>query len=450
MFLSIHVKNFKSLIDFRIDLSEKKNTPKQLALIYGENGSGKSNIASIFYTLIQTLHTMGFKKSFEDFLANEERMLERRSSSDFKKILNSAFVDLENIIGNSKTIGIKENLVLEFEFLVNGSKGIYSLEFNEERVIEERLEYLIEKNRGLFFRLEEDSKYFSPKMFSSDYLNEIKSHVDRFWGKHTLLSILIFERSEKNKDFLDKNVNFNFQDVLKFLERLMCKVNIGNRGGRGFYPINLPLGGEFIDGEVEVANVDELDLAEKVLGHLFTGLYSDMKNLYYARRETDNQSVKYKLYVKKLIGLEIRDIPFEQESTGTLNILELLSPLLMAMQGSAVVLDEFDAGIHDILIKSIFEKLSGSLKGQLIMTTHNTLLLESDVDNKYIYILAVDVDGNKKINSLDQYDLRVHNNNNRRSQYLKGMYHGVPLVGHVDFDLVVDQLRDIDQHGGSV
>jgi len=442
MFLSVHVKNFKSLINFRIDLAERKNSSKHLALIYGENGSGKTNVVSIFHSLIETLHTMGFKKFFEDILAHEDF---KESPPKLMKLLHSRFKDLETIIKENKTIGTKENLCLKFEFQIDGNIGIYTLEFDEEKVIHEKLEYLIEKNRGVFFELTADSNYFSPKMFNSkEYLEEISSQAKKFWGKHTLISILMFEIGEKNEKYFRDNVNTNLQDVLKFFNTLACKVNDGSRGEHGFYAMNLPLDGNFLEGEVESSNANELDKVEEILTNIFSGLYSDIKRLYYIKERIDDQNVKYELYVKKMIGSKVRDIPFKLESTGTLKILELLPPLLMAMQGNTVILDEFDAGIHDILIKSIFEELSESLEGQLIMTTHNTLLLESDVENKHLYILKVDMDGNKEIHSLDKYDLRAHKNNNRRSQYLKGMYDGIPLVGYLDFSMVADQLRNPD------
>ena len=61
MFTRISVKNFKSLIDLDVDLSQKKKEPKSLVVIYGENGVGKSNFASIFYTLRESMETMSIK-----------------------------------------------------------------------------------------------------------------------------------------------------------------------------------------------------------------------------------------------------------------------------------------------------------------------------------------------------------------------------------------------------
>ena len=46
MFEYVELKNFKSFKDTRLSLLDRYNNPKKLVLIYGENGIGKSNIAS--------------------------------------------------------------------------------------------------------------------------------------------------------------------------------------------------------------------------------------------------------------------------------------------------------------------------------------------------------------------------------------------------------------------
>ena len=48
MFEYIKLKNFKSLKEVELNLLDKHNNPKKLILIYGENGIGKSNLASSF------------------------------------------------------------------------------------------------------------------------------------------------------------------------------------------------------------------------------------------------------------------------------------------------------------------------------------------------------------------------------------------------------------------
>jgi AAA15 family ATPase/GTPase len=46
--------------------------------------------------------------------------------------------------------------------------------------------------------------------------------------------------------------------------------------------------------------------------------------------------------------------------------------MLEVVTGSVAVIDEFDTGIHDLLVKALVTSLYDSIEGQLIMTTHNT------------------------------------------------------------------------------
>ena len=55
MFTCVKLKNFKSFNDITLDLTDKNNRPKSLVLIYGENGIGKSNLASAFYIKLSIL-----------------------------------------------------------------------------------------------------------------------------------------------------------------------------------------------------------------------------------------------------------------------------------------------------------------------------------------------------------------------------------------------------------
>ena len=49
MFESIRLVNFKSFTDVIFDFAQKNNNrPKNLVSIYGENGSGKTNIVDSF------------------------------------------------------------------------------------------------------------------------------------------------------------------------------------------------------------------------------------------------------------------------------------------------------------------------------------------------------------------------------------------------------------------
>lgn len=118
---------------------------------------------------------------------------------------------------------------------------------------------------------------------------------------------------------------------------------------------------------------------------------------------------------------------------------EIIPYLLMCMKGQTVIIDEIDTGIHDLLINNILENVVNCIEGQLIITTHNTMLLDSDIDPNYIYTFMVDKDANKKLLPIIDYEDRTHPNLNYRTRYLKGMYGGVPMSRDIDFE----ELRDI-------
>ena len=60
--------------------------------------------------------------------------------------------------------------------------------------------------------------------------------------------------------------------------------------------------------------------------------------------------------------------------------------------GGVVILDEAEANIHDLLFQKLLEEIRPILKGQVIMTTHNTMLMEASFAREATYILSVDPD----------------------------------------------------------
>lgn len=92
--------------------------------------------------------------------------------------------------------------------------------------------------------------------------------------------------------------------------------------------------------------------------------------------------------------------------------------------------------------------MKDDITGQLIITTHNTYLLES-IDIKSVYLITVDYQGNKEVKCLDQYP-RIQGTNNPRVMYLKGLFGGVPASESVDYDMILSELQSdgADVEGG--
>ena len=81
------------------------------------------------------------------------------------------------------------------------------------------------------------------------------------------------------------------------------------------------------------------------------------------------------------------------------------------------------------------------ITGQLIITTHNTLLLET-LPAKELYIITSNYNGEKEVNCITDYDLKIQkNHHNIRDLYLKGVFGGTPIGEYIDFDQIKNVLN---------
>ena len=113
--------------------------------------------------------------------------------------------------------------------------------------------------------------------------------------------------------------------------------------------------------------------------------------------------------------------------------------------GGIVIIDEADSGIHDLLFKKLLVEVQPLIQGQLIMTTHNTTLMETDFARDAVYILSEDNTGHKIIQCVSNYKKRTYVNNNIRNRYLNKDYGGIPAVGQIDFEYLLTQLQKMLQ-----
>ena len=114
-------------------------------------------------------------------------------------------------------------------------------------------------------------------------------------------------------------------------------------------------------------------ILKKLLNIFFEQAYADIKQVKYKKEQKENK-ISYELYFYKKIGGSIKEIPSRLESDGTKRILEQFDTLMGALVGETVIIDEIDNGVHDLLIKNIIVSMKDEITGQLIITTHNTLL----------------------------------------------------------------------------
>ena len=439
MFTYIKLKNYKSLIELEVDLTKKENTPKKLISIYGENGVGKSNFVDSFYTLKRIVSTRTINEKIR-ILTEKQKELQ---TDDFDKALyffgqlgsiikNGFFSNSIDIINECKTIDSKDNMIIEVGFKIKSKSGVYCIETDDTDIISEKLDFTLNKNKVNFFEITKKEKYLNESVFiDNEYKKEIFSIIEKYWGKHAILSLIAYEIEDKKENYVKKKIFngifevINFFSSLSILSRNKMEVFKDIEEEKLFY------------GTLSVSEEKKLTKIENVINTFFTSLFSDIKQAYY-KKKFDNDKINYILYFKKNIHNKLIDIEYNIESTGTKNILKILPYLISAAKGKTVIIDEIDNGIHDLLMLKILENLSEDLKGQLIITTHNTLLLEEEFIKDSIYIFKVDENANKKLLALNKFEGRVHPNLSIRKRYLKGLYGGIPFPMDIDFNELIE------------
>lgn len=457
MIKKLSLKNYKSFKDIEIDFADSKKISSNLNLIYGENGSGKSNIISVFSLLSHLQDTIKSNERFAELLGK------RKDDNHFRRFISeSSFARMINVINlmKSESISFKGNnepTEIYIEFLINGSVAEYFLKLDEQNgVLEESLFYLIKKNRGHLFKINRDENEelnvsFSPSTFINKPLsNSIRKNIDMYWGNHTFLGIVKYEleNSNKNESYLKNGINKNFIDVIKEIDSL----NVDHKGTeirtvRGS-AINRLMAGDIDKGIVNIDDYkeQEFEMTEQILDYMFTSLYSDIQRVFYKlNRDNEEEIIKYELFFEKQISGELVEIPFSIESSGTQQLLRLMPMIISLTRGKTVIVDEIDTEIHDLLMKAIIEGIMDVETGQLIATTHNTMLLQT-VDKKSVFVIAMDSDANKKVINLGSHEVKLQANNSLYNKYILGEFGGIPFIEEIDLEYLQELVEESEEH----
>ncbi len=439
MFTKIKLQNFRTFDNIEFNLTTKGNAPKNLAIIYGENGVGKSNLVSAFVLLCELMATMDVRDMYEELLAQKSIFNDEKMEQDMRQRIMEGLRDMRAIINDCRMVNCDAPIVAEYEFSIFGNSGKYYIELGENEIICERLEYLLNKRRGVYFDCSKEAITINSGIVKDkDLLSDIKATAKRFWGKHSLLAIISHELYDKSESYGRDNISANFEDVLGELGILSCSIGFGTRKWDKLYA-PFAVFEDATRGKIVTEKENQLDLAEYIFSQFFSAINSDIRKVEYEKSYNGNY-INYKLIVEKLIAGEYRKIDFARESAGNYQILKILCYLLTACMGGTVVLDEADSGIHDMLFQKMLQEIHEHISGQVIMTTHNTMLMETDFARESTYILYEETAGHKIIRCVADYEKRTYINNNIRNKYLNKEYEGIPEIKEIDFERLINKM----------
>lgn len=385
------------------------------SVVYGANGAGKSNL----YRAVRFFVGLAMGDASRD-----------------GKIRFSSFAFADN-----------GSVASEFEltFLSDGNVYGYSINVSQGVITAEHLAKLVNgRMEPLYDRIEEDDGRLS--VAASGALSE-KEKAQAFVGAVNTRSLLsvIGENIPADQRSRDVNAVVNWFDGLLFVGpeeafagsildqcrndefKRFSEAILGWASGVGGIDVN-----EHAVNEGEIRQLISSDKAQDVLDAIHQQSVVRLKNKAGTEMKlTPGQDgVVRTMELKAVHHLEngkVGMLDFGEESDGTKRLLNLLPALYDLLKHDRVcIIDEIDRSMHAILTRSVLRIFLSSIgSGQLILTTHESSLLDADIFRRdEIWFAEKDTKGMTRLYSLNDYKKRTQAT--IRDYYLEGRYGATP------------------------
>lgn len=410
-----------------------KNKSKFLKFmaIYGANASGKSNLVKAFEFFQETiLHNLNTNVSNLYCKLNDENK-EKESYFQIKILLNN-------------------------KYYIYGFKAILNkISFTEEWLLEE-LKNGTEKT--IFSRnISNDTFIFGESLKKSPYYDRLKIYAEDIKSDN---SILFLKAMNQNKDklYTDGSSIQIFKDIYEWIlfklsvnspdtpittyswlsDKNLTKISEKlKKFGVGIESISLVK----VSPEKITSNIP-MELNKKISEDLTKQrnlikennlpvkpsiLIRNNNNMMFIVSLTENNEIEYKSLEFKH-SQSSATFPLEEESDGTIRLLDLIEVLLNEEDGKTYIIDEINRRFHPLLTQEFIQeylKLAETKNIQLIVTTHESKLMDLKLLRKdEISFVNKEKQGNSIIYSLNNYDDRF--DKKILNEYFSGKYDAIP------------------------
>ncbi len=388
------------------------------AVMYGANASGKSNlIKAIKYGEEIILKGLNNVETYKKYFRLDNNSLKEPTEFEFELELNKQFFSY----GFSSVLNTKQVLE-EWLYEIGKEKPIMIFE-RKNNDISLGKPLLNQNIKDRFEIYKEDMKNQNNQLFLSEIaskdldIEEVKIINDIYnWFEEKLI-ILFPSTKFSKKQFIGED-----EDLSKLFKKYLNEFDTGIIDIKSIeedFEIGLKNIPETMKKAIEENSLPNEEFQYSVINtpnNVFT-IYKDENN---------------DLKVQKL-GLihsqKFKDIfELENESDGTRRLFDLIPLIGNFSQDYTIIIDEFDRSLHPKLTEKFFELFYqlNNLKTQLIVTTHESTLLNLDLLRRdEIWFLDKNDDGGSNIFSLnkftDMYDSKLE------KAYLLGRYGALPI-----------------------
>lgn len=409
--LSMNVEGGRSRLPNNYTLTDDgKLAVLRSAAIFGANASGKTNLLRAIAALKWLVVSSGGRKEGQRVLPYEP----------FKLAASHSAAPVH----------------IEVEFVVrSGARYQYSVSFRRDIVLSESLFSYGKRQRAMVFQRDEDDSWETVK-FGATYKGGNRKFP--FFPNSTYLS----------RAGNDASAPASIREIYEYFRELTY-VGAGHHvlvPGYLKNPMKMKAVTDLIClADTGVSNVTavENDNADEI--KLPENMPDEVKEMI-----LEQNSTAYKFWVKAESG-DLVEFDQDDMSDGTVRLFEILPLVLDALaSGSALLVDEMDAHLHSNLLSLLLQLFHDSeinSKGaQLIFTTHDTNVLDSDTLRRdQIWFVSKD-QGVTTLMGLDEYDKRyVRPDSPFEAFYKDGRLGALPRLSYADIRNAVLSVVDVNK-----
>ncbi|GAA5220839.1 AAA family ATPase [Membranihabitans marinus] len=430
MIINFSLQNFGSVKDkqtltFEADKSEHLNDYYiidtsgfrllKLALIYGANASGKTTI----------LKGLEFLRDL--VLEPEEK---KTDILDFKPFL----FDKETP---------NQTSILSIDFLQNGIRYDYEVEFTEKAIVSEKLDNYNPKKANIFKRVTDLKHQFTEIKFGSKikkdktYIKTLESNT--LWNNSVLGGFL-----KTNIDFIELNETIDwFKTYLKPLVYTRTKLEgyvtskIDNNEILKKDVINILKNADFHISDIHIQEEDK-ELPDGFIE--FVEKQFKVSNDKVKKLKEEGKITSVNIDFEHTVNGNKYNLPIDLESQGTRRYYGFAGLLALLIKDNHIIpIDELEASLHpDLYIQFLLSFLVNSENSQILATTHNREILDNkDIfRNDAIWFTNKSENCSTKLYSLADFDTSVvRDTTNVLNAYKSGKLKGKPNLGDYYIDL---------------
>lgn len=389
----------------------------KLALIYGANASGKTTV----------LKALDFLR---DIVLEPER--KKTDELDFNPFLFDPITP-------------KQNSIISIEFVQNGIKYFYEVEFFRKAIVSEELNFYNPNKANIYKRKTNLSNQFTEITFGSkiskDKTFEKNLEANTLWN-NTVLG-----------GYLKTNIDFKeLQEIIDWFKNYLKPLVYTRTELEGYVTSRI--------NKNEISKLDVVTILKKADFNISDIVIEEEDEkipdglIEFLRKQVKAPSDEIKKLEEKgkvtAVNIEFEHtvnnnkytLPLEFESQGTRRYYGFAGLLALLIKNpTAIPIDELEASLHpDLYLHFLLSFLLNSRNSQIIATTHNREILDNkDIfRNDAIWFTDKQESCSTELYSLSDFDSSiVRNTTNVLNAYKSGKLSGTPNLGDTFIDLII-------------